>query len=75
MSRWNFWHQADSCTESAFLITIKRIFEALTKSMNMYIWGIGTVNQLFIRGSYTQIKFSKKRNSQWQKFILCDCDL
>ena len=41
----------------------------------MYIWGIGTVNQLFIRGSYTQIKFSKKRNSQWQKFILCDCDL
>ena len=41
----------------------------------MYIWGIGTVNQLFIRGSYTQIKFSKKRNSQWQKFSLCDCDL
>ena len=27
--------------------------------MNMYIWGIGTLNQLFIKGSYTQIKFSK----------------
>ena len=27
--------------------------ESLTKSMNMYIWEIGTLNQLFIRGSYT----------------------
>ena len=26
--------------------------EALTKSKNMYIWVIGTLNQLFIRGSY-----------------------
>ena len=26
----------------------------------MYIWAIGTLNQLFITGSYTQIKFSKK---------------
>ena len=32
----------------------------LTKSMNMDIWVIGILNQLFIRGSYTQIKFSKK---------------
>ena len=30
------------------------------KSMNMYIWGNGTVNQLFVISSYTQIKFSKK---------------
>ena len=30
------------------------------KSMNMYIWGNGIVNQLFVRSSYTQIKFSKK---------------
>ena len=29
----------------------------LTKSMNIYIWTIGTSNQLFTRGSYTQIKF------------------
>ena len=27
--------------------------------MNMYIWEIATLNQLFIRGSYTQIKSSK----------------
>ena len=39
--------------------------------MNMYIWGTATVNQLFVRGSYTQIKFSKKC-SQYQKSILCD---
>ena len=36
---------------------IKLVF---MKSMNMYIWGIGTVDQLFVRSSYTQIKFSKK---------------
>ena len=30
------------------------------ESMNMYMWVISTINQLFIRGSYTQIKFSKK---------------
>ena len=26
--------------------------ETLTKSMNMYIWAIGILNQLFMRGSY-----------------------
>ena len=36
------------------------ITEALTKSMNMYIWVIGILNQLFIRDSYTPIKFLKK---------------
>ena len=34
--------------------------EVLLKSMNMYMWGIGTVNPLFVRGSYTQIKIFKK---------------
>ena len=34
--------------------------EVLTKTINRYIWGIDTVNQLFVRCSYTQIKFSKK---------------
>ena len=33
--------------------------EALMKSMNMYIWTIGILNQLFIRDFYTQIKFPK----------------
>ena len=32
--------------------------------MNVYIWAIGALNQLFIRGSCAQIKFSKKRISQ-----------
>ena len=30
--------------------------ETPTKSVNLYIWAIGTLNQLFVRGSYTQIK-------------------
>ena len=34
--------------------------EALTESMNMDIWVVGTLNQLFIGGSQTEIKFSKK---------------
>ena len=34
--------------------------EALTKSMNVYIWTIGTLKQLFIRGSSAQIKLLKQ---------------
>ena len=34
--------------------------EALTKRMNIYVWAIGKLNQLFISDTYTQIKFSKK---------------
>ena len=30
------------------------------KSMNMDNWGIGTLDQLFARGSYTQINFTQK---------------
>ena len=33
--------------------------QALTKGMKVDIWVIGTLFQLFIRGSYTKIKFSK----------------
>ena len=33
----------------------------LTESMNMVIWVVCTLNQLFIRHCYTQIKFSKKK--------------
>ena len=33
---------------------------ALRKSTNMGVWAVGTLNQLFIRGSYTEIKVSKK---------------
>ena len=35
----------------------------LMKTMNMRIWEIGTLNQLFIRGSYTEIKYSKRLSS------------
>ena len=35
--------------------TLSKKTEALTKSMNMDILVIGTLNQVFIRGSYTQI--------------------
>ena len=34
--------------------------QALMKSLNMDIWIIGTLNQIFIRSSYAKIKFSKK---------------
>ena len=30
---------------------------ALTKSINMSIWVVGTTSQVFIRGSYTETKF------------------
>ena len=33
---------------------------ALTKSTNMGIWVVGATNQLFIRGSSTETKFSEK---------------
>ena len=33
---------------------------ALTKSTNIGIWVVGTTSQLFIRGSYTETKYSKK---------------
>ena len=32
----------------------------ITKSINMNIWVVGTSNQLVIKGSYTETKFSKK---------------
>ena len=33
---------------------------ALPESIKMNIWAVGTSNQLFITGSYTETKFSKK---------------
>ena len=34
--------------------------QASTKSMSMDIWVVGTLNLVFVRGSYNSIKFSKK---------------
>ena len=45
-------------------------FEALTKS---YIWAIGPLNRLFIRGSHTQVSFQKdKRVSGKSPFFVID---
>ena len=43
----------------------------LSKTMNMDIWVVGTLNQLFIRGSKTETKFLKK-SSCWQNLVLCN---
>ena len=40
--------------------------EAPTKSISMYIWAIGALNQLFERASYTQIKFSRSDSFVWR---------
>ena len=32
----------------------------LRKSTNIGVWAVGTLNQLFIRGSQTETKLSKK---------------
>ena len=50
------WHLKDTTREKAS----SNKTQALTKSKNMDIWVIGTLNQLFIRGSYTEIKLSEK---------------
>ena len=33
------------------------------KTMNMRIWEISALNQLFIKGFYTEIRFSKRLSS------------
>ena len=38
--------------------------------MNMNIWVVGTSNQLFIAGSYTETKFSKKKKIDTGKTVL-----
>ena len=43
--------------------------QALTKSMSMNFWVVGTLNLVFVRGSYNEIKFSKKKSS-WKNSVL-----
>ena len=72
----------DSCIYSAFLITIKKIFiNKPHSSLSLRILAGKIHYQIKLKclqkvwiciGSYTQIKFSKKQNSQCQKCILCD---
>ena len=45
------------------------------KRMNLDIWAVGTLNQLFLKGSQTEAKFSKikeKKKSYLQNHILCE---
>ena len=44
--------------------TTSKKTEALKKSIYMYIQVIGTLNQLFIRGSHTQIIKKKKKKNE-----------
>ena len=37
--------------------------QTLTKSVNIRIWEIDTLNQVFMKGSYTEIEVSKKLSS------------
>ena len=37
--------------------------QALTKSMNISIWVVSTLKQLFIKSSYALIKFSEKQSN------------
>ena len=37
--------------------------QTLKKNMNMGIWVVSTLNQLFIKDFYIEIKFSKKSSS------------
>ena len=41
--------------------TLPNKTQVLTKSMNINIWVIGTLSQLFKRASHAQFKFSKKK--------------
>ena len=38
----------------------------------MGIWVASTTNQLFIIGSQTETKFSKKKSSYWQNSVFCE---
>ena len=42
-------------------ISLSNKTPALTKNMNMNIWVVGTSNQLFVRGSFTETKLSTKK--------------
>ena len=45
---------------------------AFKKSVNMDIRVVGTSNQIFLKVSETQTKFSKNESSYWQNSVLCN---
>ena len=59
---------ADSC-ETNRENTPSHKTQVFTKSMNINIWVLGTLNHFFIRGSYTEIKFFKKMRKKTLLFV------
>ena len=60
----------------SFLRVVKGKIHSQTKlkllNMNNGIGVFDTLNQLFVQGSYTKIKFSKKCFNYWQNSVFCD---
>ena len=52
--------ELDSVKDSHREKTLSNKTPVLIKCRNKGIWVVGTSNQLFIRGSWTETKFSKK---------------
>ena len=52
--------ELDSVKDSHWEKTLSNKTPVLIKCRNKGIWVVGTSNQLFIRGSWTETKFSKK---------------
>ena len=44
--------------------------EALTKSMNINMWLVGTSNQLLKEVHIMKQNFQKKQSSYWQNFVI-----
>ena len=67
----------NGCSRKSFLRTQgKRTLNktpVLLENMNMDFWVVGTSNQLFITGPYTETKLKKNKNSRyWQNCVLYD---
>ena len=43
--------------------TVSNRTQVVTKTIDMGIWVVGTLIQIFIKSSYTETKFSKKESS------------
>ena len=50
-------------TDTQWKNTVSNRTQVVTKTIDMGIWVVGTLIQIFIKGSYTETKFSKKESS------------
>ena len=58
--------------KALIILTGKKYPPVLRKSMTMEISLVGTSNQLFKKGSYTDATFSKKINKLLANSVICD---